>query len=516
MFDQNQKRRQKGTGFTNIGKILGANVGAGQQMAGKIAQGIQTAGQKVQQNLGQAQQQFKGGFQQATQPALGAFQQAGGMIKRPDESEEDYSKRIAAGAKPPIQAEGQPGTAMGNQAGNQPNAPAVDYSEIGKKVQEAKYTGPKGLENASQLLGSAVSAAQMGGLTTSGEGQQELTKRFVAGRQGYTKGQGALDQMLLSQSPEAQRQFQQARESVSALPEDVLASARSAELQAQGMTKGFDKEKARILGGVQSSINELEERAKEKGQLYSRDASRLAELLKDKSKIGITTGDKGGTQFSEKQEAIDKKLLADMEKFGIGGGGTKIDFLNPEEFISGLQEIANKGTTGISSKYGDPQKAALQQLARFQQDEGKAANIAAMKDQTAFNLGGEDIKNLSTVKGIEAKKQTDRETIKDMPKLEQVANARGKVSHLDYMSMAEGVLGRDVVQAVRNKMDEENGRHDWFGASDEYIDSVTDGAIQSMIQQKLQPMYQAKGNLDKYQQNEMSLQDYINKMYGLG
>lgn len=509
MFDPNFKKRQKGTGFTNIGKITQANVGAGQQMAGKIAQGIQTAGQNAQNKIGQAQQQFKTGFQKSTQPILGTFQQGSGIVKRPDESEEDYAKRIAAGS-PPAQSAPQTGVPAGNQAGNQPAPAPVDYAEIGKKIKESEYKGPKGLENTEGLLGGAINAAQIGGMTSSNLGQQQLLKQFVAGKQGYTKGQGSLDAMLMGQSGEGQRQLQQARQSVSSLPQDFIAAAKSAEGQATGMTRGIEKEKSRILGGIEDSVGELEKRAEEKGKLYTEDATRLANLMKGKfANIGYKQGDKG-TEFSEAQAAKDKELLRNLDKFGLGGN-IDIEALNPEEYQKVVDEIANQANTQAISKYGDPQKAALEKLAKFQQDEGRAQEVKNIKDKNMFNMSGEDFKNLKSIKDIETAKAADKETIKDIPKLEQIVNARGKVSHLDYMGMAESILGHDVVQSVRDRMDEENGRTDWFGASDEYIDSVTDSAIQAMIQEKLNPMYEARGNLGKREQNKLSLKDYIKR-----
>jgi hypothetical protein len=488
MFQNQPKNRQKGTGFTNIGRIVGANVGAGQQMAGKVAQGIQTAGQNVQNQLGQAQQKFNTGFQQTTQPVLGTLQQGSAMAKRSDESDEDYAKR----------------TKEAN----------VDYAEIGKKVQEAKYTGPKGLEDSQRMLGSAVGAGQLGTMTTSGQGQQELLKQFVAGKTGYTKGQGAMDQMLLGQSAEGQRQLQQAREAVSTLPEDVLSSAKLAQARAQAMDTGIDKEKARVLGGVQSSVNEMEQRAKERGQMYSKEAGRLAELLANPQSQGYVKGERG-TEYNEQQAALDRQLLKNMGKFGIGAGQSKLDTSDPQAAARALQEIASGATTGVNARYGDVQRQALQKLSQFQQDEAKGAKIASEKDKAAFAVGDKDVENLASMKEQRAQAEQEKSNIQDIPQLENVVNARGRVSHLDYMSMAEGILGRDVVQSVRQRMDDENGRTDWFGASDEYIDSVTDGAIQDLIRQKLAPKYQSRDRLALREQNTMSLQDYINKMYGL-
>lgn len=487
MFENELKKRQKGTGFTNIGKIVGANVGAGQQMAGKIAQGIQTAGQKTQQQLGQAKQQFKSGFQQSVDPTMANLQAGSNIAKRTDESDDQYAERIK------------------NQG--------IDYSEIGKKVQEAKYGGPQGLENVKNLVGGATNVGQLGALSSSALGQQQLLKQFAAGRAGYTGGQGALDQFLLGQSAEGQKQLKQARESVSGIAEDVKAAARSAQLQALGMGEGIEKEKSRVLGGVQGSISEMDKRAQERGQQQSRDAKRLVSILTDPSAVGKISGPKG-TEYNEQQALYDKNLLKNIEKFGIETG-VSLDTSNKEAMIRNLQEIASRADTAFTTRYGDPQRAALQKLFQFQQDEGKAAKIAAEKEKNVFKLGEQDIKGLQAVKEEDVKRQSEESLVKDIPRLENIVNKRGQVSHLDYMSMASDILGADVVNSIRRRMDDENGRHDWFGASDGYIDAVTDSAVQEAIRQKLNPLYQARSSLDKRAKSQMALQDYINKTYGL-
>lgn len=511
MFDQNVKKRQKGTGFTNIGKITQANVGAGQQMAGKIAQGIQTAGQNAQNKLGQAQQTFKTGFQKATQPVMNTFQQTGGMIKRSDESEEDYAKRIASGQQAqPAQPTTQVGVPAGNQAGTQPTAqPAapIDYAEIGKQVKEAQYKGPKDLENTEGLLGGAINAAQIGGMTTSNLGQQQLLKQFVAGKQGYTKGQGSLDAMLMGQSGEGQRQLQQARQSVSSLPQDVIAAAKSAQGQATGMERGIEKEKSRILGGVESSVGELEKRAEEKGKLYTEDATRLANLMKGKfANIGYKQGDKG-TEFSEAQAAKDKELLRNLDKFGLGGN-VDIEALDPEEYQKVVDEIANQANTQAISKYGDPQKAALEKLARFQQDENRAQEVKNIKDKNAFNVSDEDFKNLKSIKNIEAAKQADKEASSEIGRLEGIIGLKDRDTGA-YFANAAQLLGQDTINRISDQVEDEEGG--LFGSTKRYKEGRKKDMIAHLIQQRLQPMYQARERLSKREQNKLSLKDYIKR-----
>lgn len=489
MFDPNYKKRQMGTGFTNIGNILRANVGAGQQMAGRIAQGVQTAGQAAQQQLGQAQQKFKTGYGEATTPLIGAtgsLTQAGGMAKQPGESDDDYAKRIAGAG--------------------------VNYAEIGKKISGAAYTGPKGLENTQGLLSSAVTAGQMGGLAGTAAGQQQLAKQFVAGTQPYTRGESALDQLLIGRSLEGQRQLQQAREAVSGIPQDVLAASKSAGLQAAGIQKGIEQEKAKVLGGIQSGIGEIQQRAQEAGQAYSKDAARIAELLSgaDESKIGKVMTDTG-TQFSPEQAEYDKRLLSNLSKYGIDTKALSGQGLSKDEMTKLMQEIATKATTGFAQRYTEPQKAALAKLAEFQQDPTKAAQIAQQKDKSAFQLSGEDIKNLATFGTAKETQKTEKEKIELAKRYKAVADEFK--SYKDTINKAppgfRAQFENQFFDAIAKK----------YGFDPNELANLAPdkgrvlAALYGLYEKNRNPYLESQK--ERKASKEFSLQDYINKTYGL-
>jgi hypothetical protein len=503
MFENDFKKRQKGTGFTNINRILGANVGAGQQMAGKIAQGIQTAGQNVRGQIGQAQQQFNTNFKTGTEPALGAISTTSGIQKLPGESDEAYSARI--------------------------KNPGIDYSKIGQEINQAKYTGPKGLENEKGLIGSAVNVGQLGGLTTSGLGQQQLLKQFAAGRQGYSKGQGALDQLLLGQNLSAQQQLQQASGSVSDIPENVRSAIESTQAQASGMTTGINKEKSKVLQGVQSSISDIENRGKAQAQQYSRDASRLVELLKDPSKEGLVVGD-SGTQYSEEQAAIDKRLKGDLKRFGIDPN-SQLRTYDPSKVKEIIQEIANKASLVQTPRYSDSQRAALQKLAQFQQDENKAGQIAAQKNKNAFALSDIDFKNLAKVQEQEddiTTKKTNYETSqKDINDIINTRDAQG-VGDIDtvkeviidmagvagfynsWLNNAAKYLGDQRVHDIVSQVEHQEGGV--FGSSAAYKSGRVKNAIQDELRNLLNKNASEYSSFNEQASKTASLQDYLNSL----
>jgi hypothetical protein len=110
-------KRQKGTGFTNISTLLGANVGAGQTMGAAIGGSLgQKAGQ-LKTDVTAAGQKFQQQYQQEKEKTLGGEGTIGGIS--------DYlTGKKDISTLTPEQAE-----------------------EIGKKMREAGYGGLNELEN---------------------------------------------------------------------------------------------------------------------------------------------------------------------------------------------------------------------------------------------------------------------------------------------------------------------------------------------------------------------------------
>lgn len=501
MFSYDPKKRQRGTGFTNIQRILGANVGAGQQMAGSIAGGITSAGQQTMGKLGEAEQKFQTGFQKAVSPIAGTAASAASLARGPGESVEDYSKRLASSG--------------------------VDYAKIGQMVKQMQYTGPKGYEGVGGLLGSAIGASKLGGFTGSEAGQRLLLNQFVGGRQGYTKGQSALDQMLLGQSGEAQRQLQQARQSISGIPSEVLRSTEAASRLASGMQHGIEEQKSELEKNIQTSIGELQETGKRAAEQYSKEVSRLSELFSSddgSKKIGKIMTDQG-TVFDPRQAEIDKKLLQNLQKYGIDVKALGSQVLTNDEFKQMFKEIASRANTGITQRYEDPERIALQKLAQFQQDTGLTNQLAQQKNKTAFQLGKEDIENLATIKDAEQQKASDIKKIQDIDAKINRIMSKKDVTDRDwfdffnnkwgsYEKEAAKVLGWETINALYNKVEDEDGG--WFGASNEY----KRGKMRNLIEEQLKAYQnastaEAKQNLQKRKQQTTSLESYINRTYGL-
>lgn len=373
--NQPAQNRQRGTGFTNINRILGANVGAGQQLAGRIGGAIQGQGQRVRQNLGQAQQQFQTGFQQARQQALANINAAGAMAKQPGESDEDYEARVA------------------NQG--------ADYAQTGQNLRSTSYTGPTGFENPNLLLSQAHTAGALGTFARSGLGQGILARQYGAGRGNYSTGQNMLDQMFLSQDPNAQRSLQQARQSVVGLGEGVQSAASAAEEAAQATQTGVEAAKAKTAEDIQKSTQGILARGGQSAADFNNQMQGIQRLLK-----GVDEAGNPITEVTPEQQA----LLDKMDQYGLKN--TQLYMAREGASDADIQDIMNQLASGMvlnasgSLNLTDTQRQAAMNLARLQNDPTLQQKMLENKFDT--NVFKKDISKVSGA--LDQAKARDQET----------------------------------------------------------------------------------------------------------
>lgn len=170
----NNPNQQKGSGFTNIQKVMQAN--QGNNLGSSIGNNIQQVGSSAQNNLRNAQNQFQQGTQQ-------------------NQFNTDANNQLVQNVL------NDPNAAVNQTSGNQ-----------FQNLISGQYQGPQGLQNANELQGQASNVAQMGqALGTSG-GRIGLLQQLVGNNGEYTAGQANLDNLLLGQSnsPELQAAKRQA------------------------------------------------------------------------------------------------------------------------------------------------------------------------------------------------------------------------------------------------------------------------------------------------------------------
>jgi hypothetical protein len=135
------------------------------------------------------------------------------------------------------------------------NAPTSQEITDFTKFQTGAYTGPKELQDYQTLIGKAQQTQQLGDLSRSSGGRQELLKQFVGGRD-YTQGQQGLDQAILGQDKssalsQAAKQVRGSEKSVSSA--NALAGAQAQDLV--GKAKAFGQETQGMIGEKRGLIS---------------------------------------------------------------------------------------------------------------------------------------------------------------------------------------------------------------------------------------------------------------------
>lgn len=372
------QNRQKGTGFTNINRILGANVGAGQQLAGRIGGAIGAQGERVRQNLGQAQQQFQTGFQQARQGALANIGSATALIRQPGETNEQYESRIA-------------------QQNN-------DFSQIGQNLRSTQYSGPTGFQNPNVLLSQAQTAGTLGTFARSGLGQGVLARQYGGGRGSYGVGQNILDQMFLSQDPAAQKMLQEARQGVVGLEQGVQSASAAAQEAAEATKAGIESAKEKATTDIQQSAKDILARGGQSAGEFNKEMESIKRLM-----LGVDEAGNPITNITPEQEA----LLSRMSDYGIANPEMYFgrEDLNKTEIENILNQVAQGMVLNPSGalKLTETQRQAAMNLARLQNDPTLQKQLLENKFDT--NVFKKDVSKISADIGRNRKEDIETRDI---------------------------------------------------------------------------------------------------------
>lgn len=427
----NDRNRQKGTGFTNINRVLGANTGAGEKMgqkigsslsnqAGQIKQGIEAGKSQFQQQLGENQSQ--------AQQAVGGAQQA-------------FQNVMSNGTQP----EG------------------TDYSKIGEQLRGAAYTGPKNLENAQQLNSQASTAGALGRLGATSAGQGQLLASQVAQRGNYGRGQNALDQLLIGRN--GQQAIQQGRSTLRGVEGNVNQAQQMAQQQAQSAAQGVEQNKLAASRQIQEGLSGdqgINTMASKQAQDYSKQAARLQQLIRG-------TDDKGTPLNVNDISQEDQDLLDNAEQFGA----KNVDVYtgNQDEFQRTLGSLAGSIDTNASGKrmYTGNQQQQAMALSQLMGDKGLQSDVQSDTNkyggnvfQNAFagennptqqgifgNLGEEKVKQEAQVKHMEGLSGVaDMLRRGENPGPKAIENINKELARLGYGAFdANGGVGKSMQQA---------------------------------------------------------------------
>jgi hypothetical protein len=292
-------RNKKGTGFTNLSRILQASKGA--RLGGQVASGVQKVGQQVRGQIGQASEQFE--------------KKAGEEAAK--FGEEAVKERESAISSLVPTSSGSSGV----------NAPQADQSEAIRNItnwRSSEYKGPTQLEDYESLASRATEAEQLGRLGRTSGGKQELLRRFVGGKD-YSQGEQRLDTALLG------------------------LTGQSGLSEARRLTRGLGTELAQKSGVASEQARQLAQQASD----FSKDT---AQSLIDKKKSVLSGAEYGvgGKSLrdifteAESKESGRAKLSDDIRDFNtyfqkLVASGAKTKDQQRDAFYELLDKAKNEG-----------------------------------------------------------------------------------------------------------------------------------------------------------------------------
>lgn len=335
--DDENRSQQRGTGFTNINKILDANTGAGEKIGQKIGSDLSDQANSVRAGIQSSQNSFNQQKQQASDQANNAIKAGTGLTQQAGENQDQYATRLANGT--------------------------TDYNQIGQNLQNASYTGPTGLTNAGQVQAQGATASALGKLAGNTQGQTQLLQSMVAKPGQYTSGQSALDSLLLGQN--GQQAIQKGRQATIGVGTQAQGAVDQAAAQANALKTGIDTNRANTIQSLQNSltgagdqtsngVTGLQTLAQNQATSFNNDATRLQQILAGKNADGSPI-----TTLSD----TDKKLIDNMSQYGID---------NTTPFYTGDQNATQSALNSLSGslalnpgqlKYQGDQQQAAQNLA---------------------------------------------------------------------------------------------------------------------------------------------------------
>lgn len=414
------QQRQKGSGFTNTQKILGANVG------NRLGQFV---GQQVGQRTGQAQQQFQQGQQQFQQQA-----QAGRLDTEANrQARQNIMGRYGATAQ--VNVQNQPLTYSNVGMENDPNmkmtgkmvditdatgrflgqadeamAPTIqekvrqgqfkgqDLNQYGPTEQELQqferfrsgtYGGPMEIQNAQALQ---EQAQDLGGISkgfSDAQSRVGLLQRFL-NPTAYSQGQRTMDALLMgsrAQNPYFQQAARQANIAAGKIGSGVEASRLTGQnLAAQA--KRFGEETTAKLGEEKKAINvALEEQAKKAETAREKRLGELKEAFKGQGNVELSADELKDLGLKEDSDVFAE--YSDMLK-ASGLKATKQNVAALADYVkqNALSKLSGQKEGDV--EFYDPVQAGSFERDKFDFDTAAAERLKQQKiDQAIEGMGNQ-------------------------------------------------------------------------------------------------------------------------------
>lgn len=312
-----QQKKQTGTGFTNLNRIMQAN--QGNQLGKAVGGGVAQQAGQAKESLNQA----RTGFDTASQA---------------NRLDTDQNKQEVNNTLQSVDT----GQDVNDQT-------AQDFS----RFRQGQYAGPQTLQNEDQVINQAQNAQNLGGLSSSAAGRQALLQRFVGGNN-YSQGKQQLDNLLLGQS--GGQDLRDARRQTQNLNQTALQSADAARQQAQYLSnqaQAFGTDVNNRLTGQQNAYDTAVDQQVAATQSQEAQKAALYKQIQDTlGANGARTGAQNLTSSNDAYLANVNKALGLASQNGILGTDdmSKIGQLN-DALLTPAQQMLKQTTTSGSNAY---------------------------------------------------------------------------------------------------------------------------------------------------------------------
>jgi len=407
------KPQRKGTGFTNLARVMQASQGS--KLGQTIAGGITGQAQQVQSGIKTAQEEFQ---------------------------KEAERNRIDTELN-----RGRVTSAIGNiinPTTSGPKEPSSEDLSLFTTIRSGEYKGPTELANQQQLQAQAQQAQTLGSLAsgvgqrsgTDQGGRQALLSRFVGGSD-YTSGQRKLDESILSKDKES----------------NLASAARQ--------TRGVAEEAQRATAGAQA-----------KGQEYGSLAGLFKKEVNDKitdaqtpinqqliARVAKITTDEG-----EKQTFIDAlgkqlKTNAILNLSPADSAAKLNELLQQEQYKKYIPAEAIDSLTGQSDNFinravalgKDPSKQLLESIIAKSTQGQNVSRAGIVSSDPELYAGGQKLDNLSRLLGKEG---TDLEFSKKGPEYKAGTVASGFTPFKKEVYLGEKQKSDDLLAVSNAKVSE--------------------------------------------------------------
>lgn len=289
---QPKEKQKQGTGYTNIQRVLGANVGS--KLGSAVKTGIQQQAQGVQQQTQQAKSQFETGVAESR-------------------LDTDESKAAREAAIKRLSGPGYTG-------------PSEEEVQQFGKFRAGQYGGPRSIENEQELLSKAADVSGMARGLGTAEGRQGILQQYVGQSPSYSAGKSAIDQLLLGRSSEDIKAARAAAMGLGRSTYQNIASAREAGRAAERSAAAFGQETGQMLESETGALD--------------------AEIQRQMDEAVAAEQGRKST-FANIQNILAGKAATDAKKGGAVSGGTQVvggavrQQLNPTEMA--MAELESSG-----------------------------------------------------------------------------------------------------------------------------------------------------------------------------